>query len=203
MDNTLLIILAGFSIGYNIYQKNKIKSERLQKERDYKFYLEDEKRLRTENLKLSKEATKDEKEINSLKIELSEAHKIIENNKSTMDGREQDFIELEMRYEELKHEASENFKALVSEHKSLVESNSNLIKNFENIEKSHKKLEVDLYNLDWAYDELLKAFNSNALDLYFWNLLPKSDRETRRRFINKGQYRVHSLEDGRVAFEVI
>lgn len=175
MENTLLLIIAGFSLGYNILQKNKIKSERLQKERDYKFYLEDEKRLREENLKLSKEATKDEKEINSLKTEL----------------------------EELKHVASVNFKALESQHKTLVRSNSNLIKNFEQIERSHKKLEVDLYNLDWAYDELMKAYNSNALDLYFWNLLPKSDRETRRRFINKGQYKVYRLEDGRVAFEVI
>lgn len=123
MENTLLLIIAGFSLGYNILQKNKIKSERLQKERDYKFYLEDEKRLR-----------------------------------------------------------EENFKALESEYKTL---------------------EVDLYNLDWAYDELMKEYNSNALDLYFWNLLPKSDRETRRRFINKGQYKVYRLEDGRVAFEVI
>ena len=90
-----------------------------------------------------------------------------------------------------------------SQHKTLVRSNSNLIKNFEQIERSHKKLEVDLYNLDWAYDELMKEYNSNALDLYFWNLLPKSDRETRRRFINKGQYKVYRLEDGRVAFEVI
>lgn len=77
------------------------------------------------------------------------------------------------------------------------------LNNNEVLFEDFKKKEIELYNLDWAYDELMKAYNSNALDLYFWNLLPKADRETRRRFINKGQYKVYSLEDGRLAFEVV
>lgn len=154
MGNTILLIIAGFSLGYNILQKNKIKLEKLQKERNYKIYLDDMKEHKLEIETLQKT---DGNIIESLELELKDTYETIRLNRLALNEKEQEIVESR----------------------------------------------TDLYNLDWAYDELMKAFNSNALDLYFWNLLPKSDRETRRKFIKNGQYKVYSLEDGRVAFEVI
>ena len=130
---------------------------------------------------------------------LKEYRKTNENLKILLEDNEKQYNEIKVSYEEEKKKSK---KYLDKYHEFYGKYNTQLNNN-EVLFEDFKKKEIELYNLDWAYDELMKAYNSNALDLYFWNLLPKADRETRRRFINKGQYKVYSLEDGRLAFEVV
>lgn len=130
---------------------------------------------------------------------LKEYRKTNENLKTLLDDNEKQYNEIKVSYEDEKKKSE---KYLDKYHEFYGKYNTQLNNN-EVLFEDFKKKEIELYNLDWAYDELMKAYNSNALDLYFWNLLPKADRETRRRFINKGKYKVYSLEDGRLAFEVV
>lgn len=133
-----------------------------------------------------------EKIIKKQEASLKEYRKTNENLKISLDDKIKQYDELEVRYEEEKKNSKEHF-----------ESYYDQLNNSEKFYGMFLKKEEELYNLDWAYDELMKAYNSNALDLYFWNLLRSADRETRRKFIKSGKYRVCSLEDGRVMFEVI
>ncbi|MGL5639838.1 MAG: hypothetical protein ACRCW7_10980, partial [Cetobacterium sp.] len=135
--------------------------------------------------------------------ELEETYSTIERNKFAMDEKEEELVKAEMKYTALKYDANSNFMDLKESYDLLQDTKLKLTKEFEQLEKSHKKLEVDLYNLDWAYDELMKCYNSNAMDLYFWNLLPKADRETRRQFLKSGKYRVYNLRTGELSFEVV
>ncbi|MGL5856222.1 MAG: hypothetical protein ACRCYA_13405 [Cetobacterium sp.] len=160
-----------------------------------------------------KDAKKYEKEIDDLNRTLEKKDEIIkkqdnelkEHRKTNarleklLDNEKEQHGDLKVIYEKEKDKSK---KYLKKYHEFFVKHGTQL-KNNELLFENFKKKEIELYNLDWAYDELMKAYNSNALDLYFWNLLPKADRETRRRFINKGQYKVYSLEDGKLAFEVV
>lgn len=130
---------------------------------------------------------------------LKEYRKTNENLKILLDDNKKQYENLKVSHE---GETKKSKKYLGKYYEFYNKYNTQLNNN-EGLVEYFKKKEIELYNLDWAYDELMKAYNSNALDLYFWNLLPKADRETRRRFINKGQYKVYSLEDGRLAFEVV
>ncbi|MGL5056233.1 MAG: hypothetical protein ACRC6A_02540, partial [Fusobacteriaceae bacterium] len=89
--------------------------------------------------------------LGSTQEELLEARKLIKLNKDAMDDKDLEIISIELEYEDLKYDTN---------------------KSFEKLEESYKKLENDFYNLDWAHAELMKCYNSNAMDLYFWNLLP-------------------------------
>ncbi|MGL5376859.1 MAG: hypothetical protein ACRDAT_00950 [Cetobacterium sp.] len=120
--------------------------------------------------------------LGSTQEELLEARKLIKLNKYDMNDKNLEIISIKLEYEDFKYDAN---------------------KSFGKLEKLHKKLENDFYNLDWAYSELMKCYNSNAMDLYFWNLLAKSDRETRRKFIKSGKYKVYNLATGELCFEVI
>ncbi|MGL4864534.1 MAG: YkyA family protein [Cetobacterium sp.] len=130
---------------------------------------------------------------------LKEYRKTNESLKNMLEDKQEECVELKTSYE-LEKETREKY---FNKYHEFFEKYNTQLNNNEVLFEDFKKKEIELYNLDWAYDELMKAYNSNVLDLYFWNLLPKADRETRRRFINKGQYKVYSLEDGRLAFEVI
>lgn len=130
---------------------------------------------------------------------LKEYRKTNENLKILLDDNKKQYENLKVSHEE----ETKKSKKYLGKYYEFYNKYNTQLNNNEGLVESFKKKEIELYNLDWAYDELMKAYNSNALDLYFWNLLPKADRETRRRFINKGQYKVYSLEDGRLAFEVV
>ena len=130
---------------------------------------------------------------------LKEYRKTNENLKILLDDNKKQYENLKVSHEE----ETKKSKKYLGKYYEFYNKYNTQLNNNEGLVEYFKKKEIELYNLDWAYDELMKAYNSNALDLYFWNLLPKADRETRRRFINKRQYKVYSLEDGRLAFEVV
>lgn len=143
------------------------------------------------------------KGVKNLEEELDKALDNIASKEAIIAIQEENAITSAKKYEELKYNTNNKFVDVKAAYDSLMDTKIQLVKEFEQIEKSHKKLEADLYNLDWAYSELMKCYNSNAMDLYFWNLLPKSDREIRRKFIQSGKYKVYNLATGELCFEVI
>lgn len=106
-------------------------------------------------------------------------------------------------YETLEKNKNKKIKELEEKCEFFKGISERKIRRVDKLTEIRDDLEEKYSNLEWAYDILTEAYNQNALDLYFWNLLLKADRETRRRFINKGQYKVYSLEDGKLAFEVV
>lgn len=196
-----MMLMGSFGLNYILFKMLK----RVQEERDNNcesYVDESNKRLR--NLILKDIDIRDLKDkVNQLYKELEDAYEDIERNKFAMDEKEEELVKAEMKYTELKYDANNNYMNLKEKYDLVQVRSIHLTKEFEQLEKSHKKLEVDLYNLDWAYDELMKCYNSNAMDLYFWNLLPRADRETRRQFLKNGKYRVCNLSTGELVFEVV
>ncbi len=160
-----------------------------------------------------KESKKYKKEIDNITQTLEKKDEIIkkqenglwiqglknETLKNLLEDKQEQCVELKASYEFEKKKREEYF----DKYNKFFGKFNIQLNNNEVLFEDFKNKEIELYNLDWAYDELMKAYNSNALDLCFWNLLPKADRETRRKFTKTGKYRVYSLEDGRLAFEVV
>ncbi|MGL5316080.1 MAG: hypothetical protein ACRC92_22680, partial [Peptostreptococcaceae bacterium] len=189
-----MMLMGSFGLNYILFKMLK----RVEEERDnnHETYIDESNRKDAQIHGLK------DNEI-SLYRELKEAYSTIERNELAMDEKEEELVKAEMKYTALKYYANSNFMDLKESYDLLQDTKLELTKEFEQLEKSHKKLETNLYNLDWAYDELMKCYNSNAMDLYFWNLLPKADRETRRRFLKNGKYRVCNLNTGELVFEVV
>lgn len=121
---------------------------------------------------------------NDYKVYLSKGVKMVDDYEALEKNKNKKIKELE--------EKCEFFKG-ISERK---------IKRVDKLTEIRDDLEEKYSNLEWAYDILLEAYNQNALDLHFWNLLLTADRETKRKFIRTGKYKVYSLENGQVVFEV-
>ncbi|MGL5745424.1 MAG: hypothetical protein ACRCXX_09785 [Cetobacterium sp.] len=196
-----MMLMGSFGFNYILFKMLK----RVEEERDNnrETYTEKSNRLLEKLIQKNTEICDLKNKEIKLYKELEETYSTIERNKFAMDEKEEELVKAEMKYTALKYDANSNFMDLKKSYDLLQDTKLKLTKEFEQLEKSHKKLEVDLYNLDWAYDELMKCYNSNAMDLYFWNLLPKADRETRRRFLKNGKYRVCNLNTGELVFEVV
>ncbi|MGL5796949.1 MAG: hypothetical protein ACRCYT_01965 [Cetobacterium sp.] len=143
------------------------------------------------------------KGVKNLEEELDMAYNAMADRDAIIVDKEEKAIISAMEYTKLKNDTDKTFISLKEKYDLVQVKSIHLMHDLEQLEKSHKKLEADLYNLDWAYSELMKCYNSNAMDLYFWNLLPKSDREIRRKFIQSGKYKVYNLATGELCFEVI
>ncbi|MGL5710279.1 MAG: hypothetical protein ACRCW9_05485 [Cetobacterium sp.] len=189
-----MMLMGSFGLNYFLFKALKRAEE--QRDNNHETYIDESNRKDAQIHDLR------DKEI-SLYRELQEAYSAIERNKFAMDEKEEELLKAEMKYTELKYDANNNYMDIKESYDLLQDTKIQLVKQFEQLEKSHKKLETDLYNLDWAYDELMKCYNSNAMDLYFWNLLPRADRETRRQFLKSGKYRVCNLNTGELIFEVV
>ncbi|WP_047394331.1 hypothetical protein [Cetobacterium sp. ZOR0034] len=187
-----LVLLAGASLYVNYLLWKRLKSAEKQNEESSQVRYE-ERDLFFKSLN-SREITIDncEKEIKALRNSRDNLRNIISKTQKRFDNLESDYKKLVESNERLGRE----FDSLAISHKKIAETNEKLYSNF--FEK-----EEELSILDMAYDELMKAYNSNAMDLYFWNLLPKADRETRRRFLKNGKYRVCNLNTGELVFEVV
>lgn len=111
--------------------------------------------------------------------------------------------ELSNEYENLEKNKNKKLQELEEKFEFLQGVSERKIKRVDKLTEIRDDLEEKYRNLEWAYDILTEAYNQNALDLYFWNLLLKADRETKRKFIRTGKYKVYNLESGQVVFEVI
>lgn len=136
--------------------------------------------LLCKKLKIAEVARQDD-----YKVYLFQGNKMVEDYNTLEKNKNKEIEELK--------ETCEFFKG-ISERK---------IRRVDKLTEIRDDIEEKYSNLEWAYDILTEAYNQNALDLYFWNLLLKADRETRRKFIRTGKYKVYSLENGHVVFEVI
>ncbi|MGL5903941.1 MAG: hypothetical protein ACRCZO_14770 [Cetobacterium sp.] len=187
-----LVLLAGASLYVNYLLWKRLKSAEKQNEELSQVRCE-EGDLFFKSLNSKEKVIKNhEKEIEVLRNSRDNLRNIISKTQKRYDNIESDYKKLVESNEKLGFE----FDKLTISHKKIEKTNTRLYSDF-------KDKNNELLMMDMAYDELLKDYKIKALDLYFWNLLPRSNRETRRKFLESGKYKVYSLSTGELCFEVV